>query len=55
VAAASVTVDTEGNHGRMLEEKQEIGDAVGFAIVDERLLEPQGVGILDHAQAPHFE
>jgi hypothetical protein len=51
----AVATDAEGYHSWMLEQEQKIGNTPGTALLDERLLQREGVGIRNNTEPPDFE
>ena len=47
--------DPERDDGRMLEEKELIGNPVGLALFDQLLLKLERLAVLDHAEAADFQ
>jgi hypothetical protein len=51
----AVLLDADRDHVRMLQQQQGVGDAVGFAILDERALQVERVGVGNETEPPHLE
>ena len=51
----AVAADAEGYHRWMLEQEQKIGNTPGPALLDERLLQREGLGIRNNTEPAGFE
>ena len=52
--AAAVAADAERQHVRMLDEEQEIANAAGLAILDERALHRERLSVSNNSQSAYF-
>src|SRR6185503_3078035 len=52
---AAVTADAKGNHSGMLEEEEQIGNAAGATVFNERLLQVERIVVWNTPEAADFE
>ena len=55
VRAAAVAADAEREDGRMLDEQQQVADAAGAPLLDQRALQRQRLGVRHEAEATDVE
>ncbi len=52
VRSRRIALHTEREHVGMLEQDERVGNAIGAAVLDERLLQREAVGVGDRAEPP---